>query len=83
VNDEVNINKTIGQLFNEFNTKKNQNYIIREKTKSIDGSGFCQNVTFEDNEFKDNKALNDQCKDEGTIIVTAQLNLNMSWSLTR
>jgi hypothetical protein len=33
-------------------------------------------------EFKDNKALNDQGKDEGTIIVTAQLNLNMSWSLT-
>jgi hypothetical protein len=26
--------------------------------------------------------LNDQGKDEGTIIVTAQLNLNMSWSLT-
>ena len=48
--------------------------------KSIDGSGFCPNVTFEDNEFKDNKALNDQGKDEGTIIVTAQLNL--SWSLT-
>ena len=42
----------------------------------------CQNLTFEDNEFKDNKALNDQGKDEGTIIVTAQLNLNMSWSLT-
>jgi hypothetical protein len=35
-----------------------------------------------DNEFKVNKALNDQGKDEGTIIVTAQLNLNMSWSLT-
>ena len=42
----------------------------------------CQNLTFEDNEFKDNKALNDQGKDEETIIVTAQLNLNMSWSLT-
>jgi hypothetical protein len=26
--------------------------------------------------------LNDQGNDEGTIIVTAQLNLNMSWSLT-
>jgi hypothetical protein len=39
-------------------------------------------VTFEDNEFNDNKALNDQVKDEGTIIVTAQFNLNMSWSLT-
>jgi hypothetical protein len=28
---------------------------------------------FEDNEFKDNKALNDQGKDKGKIIVTAQL----------
>ena len=62
--------------------KKFQNYIIREKAKSIDGSGFCSNVTLEDDEFKDNKALNDQGKDEGTFIVTAQLNLNMSWSLT-
>jgi hypothetical protein len=62
--------------------KKNQNYIIREKTKLIDRSGFSPNVTSEDNEFKDNKALNDQGKDEGTIIVTAQLNCNMSWSLT-
>jgi hypothetical protein len=26
--------------------------------------------------------LNDQGNDEGTIIVTAQPNLNMSWSLT-
>jgi hypothetical protein len=40
------------------------------------------NVTFEDDEFKDNKASNDQGKEEGTIIVTAQLNLNLSWSLT-
>jgi hypothetical protein len=47
----------------------------------MDGSGSCPNVTFEDNDFKDNKALNDQGKDEGTIIVNAQLNLNMSWSL--
>jgi hypothetical protein len=50
--------------------------------KSIDGSRFCPNVTFADNEFKANKALNDQGKDKGTIIVTAQLNLNMSLSLT-
>ena len=28
-----------------------------------------------------NKAFNDQGKDEGTIIVTAQLNLNMSLNL--
>jgi hypothetical protein len=57
---------------------------VKKKPKSIDGSGFCPNVSFEDNEFKENKALNDQgkVKDEGTIIVTAQLNLNMSWSLT-
>jgi hypothetical protein len=61
----VDINKTIRQLFNEFNTeKKIQNYIVR----SNDGCGFCPHVTFEDNEFKDNKALNDQGKDEGTII---------------
>jgi hypothetical protein len=46
----------------------------------IDGYGFCPNVTFEDNE--DNKAFNDQSKEEGTIIVTAQVNLNISWSLT-
>jgi hypothetical protein len=78
----VDINLTIRQLFNEFNTKQIQNYIIRKKTKSIDGSGSCPIVTFEDNEFKDNQALNDQGKDEGTIIVTALLNLNMSWSLT-
>ena len=31
-----------------------------------DGFGFCPNVTFEDDEFKDNKALNDQGKGEGT-----------------
>ena len=37
-----------------------------KKTKSNDGFGFCQNVTFEDDEFKDNKALNDQGKGEGT-----------------
>jgi hypothetical protein len=39
------------------------------------------NVTFKDHEFKDNKDLNDQGKVEGTIIITAQLNLNLSWSL--
>ena len=50
--------------------------------KSSDWSGFCPNVTFQDNEFNDNKALNDQGKDEGTIIVTAKLILNMSLSLT-
>jgi hypothetical protein len=44
--------------------------------KSIDGFGFSQNVTFEDSEFKENKALNDQGKDEGTIIVTFVTSLN-------
>jgi hypothetical protein len=43
---------------------------------------FMSLITFEDNEFKNNKALNDQGKGKGTIIVTAQLNLNMSLSLT-
>jgi hypothetical protein len=51
-----------------------------KKPKLVNGSGSCPNVTFEDNE--DNKALNDQGKDEGTLIVTAQFKLNMSWSLT-
>ena len=38
-----------------------------EKTKTNDRSGFCPNVTFEDDEFKeDNKALNDQGEGEGT-----------------
>ena len=32
----------------------------------IDGFGFCPNVTFEDDEFKDNKALNDQGTGGGT-----------------
>jgi hypothetical protein len=30
---------------------------------------------------KNKVELNDQGKDQGTIIVTAQLNLNMNWSL--
>ena len=34
----------ISQLFNEFNKKKIQNYSIRYKTKSIDGSEFCPYV---------------------------------------
>jgi hypothetical protein len=63
-----------GQSINEFNTNK----YCQGKNK---GCGFCPNVTFEDNEFKDNNPLNDQGKDEGTIIVTAQLNINMSRSL--
>ena len=33
-------------------------------TKSNNGCIFCPNVTFEDDEFKDNKALNDQGKGE-------------------
>ena len=52
-----------------------------KKRSRSTGPDFVQMLP-EDNEFKDNKALNDQGKDEGTIIVIAQLNLNMSWSLT-
>jgi hypothetical protein len=59
----------------------NQIILSGKKTKLINKSGFCPNVTFEDNEFKDNKALNDQDKDKGTINITAQLNLKVSWSL--
>ena len=34
-----------------------------EKTKLNNESGICPNLTFEDDEFKeDNKALNDQCE---------------------
>ena len=37
------------------------------KTTPNDGFGFCPNVTFEDNEFKDdNKALNDLGEGEVT-----------------
>ena len=38
----------------------------RNVTQKNDGFRFCPNVIFEDDEFKDNKALNDQGKDEGT-----------------
>jgi hypothetical protein len=80
VNDKADINLTLDNFL--MNLTRKLHYQV--KTKSIDGSGFCPNVSFEDNEFKENKALNDQgkVKDEGTIIVTAQLNLNMSLSLT-
>jgi hypothetical protein len=54
-----------------------------KKQSRTTGADFCLNVTFEDNEFKENKALNDSGIDEGTIIVTAQFKLNMSWSLER
>jgi hypothetical protein len=48
--------------------KKIQNHIVwREKTKLNEGFGFCPNVTFEDDEFKEeNKMLNDQGEGEGT-----------------
>ena len=52
-----------------------------KKQNQMTGADFVQ-ILPEDDKFKDNKALNDQGKDEGTIIVTAQLNHNMSWSLT-
>ena len=43
--NEFKDNKALNdQGKNEFNTEKNQNYTIREKTKSIDGSGFCPKI---------------------------------------
>jgi hypothetical protein len=40
---------------------------VEEEKKSNDWFGFCPNVTFEDDEFKDdNKALNDQDECKGT-----------------
>ena len=45
--------------------RKDQKHIVWGKTTSNDAFGFCQNVTFEDDEFKeDNKALNDQAERE-------------------
>jgi hypothetical protein len=52
-----------------------------KKTKLKDGCRFCPNVTFKDNEFKDNKKLNDQGNEEGTIFVTAQLNHELELDL--
>ena len=49
-----------------FSRNLTQKSYYLEKTKSNDRFRFCPNVTFEDDEFKDNKALNDQGKDEGT-----------------
>ena len=41
-----------------------------KKTTPNDGSGFCQNVIFEDDEFKeDNKALNDQGECERELML--------------
>ena len=49
--------------------------VWREKTTPNDGFGFCPNVTFEDDEFKeDNKALNDQGEGEGTNSFLSSLN---------
>jgi hypothetical protein len=40
--------------------------MLWKKTTPNKGSGFCPNLTFEDDEFKeDNKALNDQGEGEG------------------
>jgi hypothetical protein len=49
-----------------------------KKQSRLTDPDFVQMLPFKTmNEFIDNKALKDQGKDEGTIIVTAQLNLNM------
>jgi hypothetical protein len=50
--------------------KINQTEIVWKKTTSNDRFGFCQNVTFEDDEFKeDNKGLNDQGEGERELIL--------------
>ena len=49
--------------------KSKTNGLERKKTLN-NGSGFCPNLTFEDDEFKeDNKALNDQCKGERELML--------------
>ena len=55
-----------------FKTKQIQNQMVWKKT----GSGFCPNVTFEDDEFKeDNEALNDQGKGERELMLFVFLKL--------
>ena len=50
--------------------KKIQNQMLWKKTTPNDGSGFCPNLTFEDDEFKeDNKALNDQGEGERELML--------------
>ena len=44
--------------------------MLWKKTTPNDGSGFCPNLTFEDDEFKeDNKALNDQGEGERELML--------------
>jgi hypothetical protein len=44
--------------------------MLWKKTTPNDGSGFCPNLTFEDEEFKeDNKALNDQGESERELML--------------
>ena len=43
--------------------------MVWKKTMLNDGSGFCPNLTFEDDEFnEDNKALNDQREGERELM---------------
>ena len=50
--------------------KKIQNQMVWKKTTPNDGSGFCPNVIFEDDEFKeDNKALHDQGECERELML--------------
>ena len=49
--------------------KKIENKWSGEKNPLNNGSGFCSNLTFEDDEFKeDNKALNDQGEGERELM---------------
>jgi hypothetical protein len=44
--------------------------MVWEKTTPNNGSGFCPNVTFKDDEFKDdNKALKDQGEGETELML--------------
>jgi hypothetical protein len=44
--------------------------MLWKKITPNNGSGFCPNLPFEDDEFKeDNKALNDQGKGEGELML--------------
>ena len=49
--------------------KKIQNQMVWKRTTPNNGSGFCPNVAYEDDEFKeDNKALNDQGEGERELM---------------
>ena len=43
--------------------------MVWKKTTPNEGSGFCPNVTFEDDEFKDNKALKDHGEGKRELVL--------------